>query len=175
MGERANDRRTGDALLGVAREYLRGEYVPKIRRCLERLDRDDVWWRPNEACNSVGNLLLHLAGNTRQWIVAGIGGARDVRRRSREFDRDEGDPEELFAHLRGTVDEACGVLEELDPDDLGDARTIQGQDVTVLEAVCHVVEHFSMHTGQIVYVTKQRTGRDLEFYRVEDGIAEENW
>lgn len=167
--------RTGEALLEVARDYLEGEYVPKIRRCLDRLDRDDVWWTPNEACNSVGNLLLHLAGNTRQWIVSGVGGEEDVRRRAREFERGDGDPEELFAHLRETVDEACGVLEELDPGSLGDARTIQGQDVTVLEAVCHVVEHFSMHTGQIVHVTKERTGRELDFYRVEDGVAEENW
>ena len=67
------------------------------------------------------------------------------------------------------------VLEELDPADLGESRTIQGQEVTVRDAVYHVVEHFSMHTGQIVYVTKLRTGRDLGFYRVEAGIAEENW
>ncbi len=166
---------TGRAVLDIAGDYLSGEYVPKIRRCLERLDRDDVWWRPNEACNSVGNLLLHLAGNTRQWIVSGVGDAEDVRRRSREFERGDGDPEELFAHLRGTVEEACGVLEELDPGSLGETRTIQGQEVTVLEAVCHVVEHFSMHTGQIVHMTKARTGRELEFYRVQDGIAEENW
>lgn len=170
-----SDRRTGRAFLRAASEYLEGEYLPKIRRCLDRLDRTDVWWRPNEASNSVGNLLLHLAGNTRQWIVSGVGGAEDVRRRSREFDRREGDPEELFARLRDTVDEACRVLDELDPGSLGESRTIQGQDVTVLEAVYHVVEHFSMHTGQIVYVTKLRTGSDLDFYRVEDGVAEENW
>jgi len=166
---------SGRAFVRASREYLSGEYVPKIRRCLDRLDRTDVWWRPNDACNSVGNLLLHLAGNTRQWIVSGVGGAKDVRRRSREFDRDEGDPEELFRRLRETVSEACGVLEELDPADLGESRTIQGQEVTVRDAVYHVVEHFSMHTGQIVYVTKLRTGRDLGFYRVEAGIAEENW
>jgi len=127
---------TGRAFVRASREYLSGEYVPKIRRCLDRLE---------------------------------------PRRRSREFARREGDPDELFRRLRDTVDEACGVLEELDPDALGVVRTIQGQEVTVLQAVYHVVEHFSMHTGQIVYVTKLRTGRDLEFYRVEDGIAEENW
>lgn len=166
---------TGRALLRTAGEYLGGEYVPKIRRCLDLLDRSDVWWRPNEASNSVGNLLLHLSGNTRQWIVSGVGGAEDVRRRSREFGRSEGDPERLFLELRDTVEEARGVLDDLDPAVLHEEQTIQGQRVTALEAVCHVVEHFSMHTGQIVYVTKLRTGRDLEFYRVEDGIAEENW
>lgn len=165
----------GRAFLRTSREKLRGQYVPMIRRSLDRLDRDDVWWRPNPASNSVGNLLFHLAGNTRQWIVSGIGGAEDVRRRQREFDRREGDPGEAFGHLRRTVEEACAVLGDLDPGTLDEERTIQGQEVTVLEAVYHVVEHFSMHTGQIVYVTKLRSGRDLRFYRVEDGEAEENW
>lgn len=166
---------TGAAFLRASRHFLRGEYVPKIGRCLDRLDETDVWWRPNQDSNSVGNLLLHLAGNTRQWIVSGIGGAEDVRRRPREFARDGGDPGELFDALRGTVEEACEVLRAVEPADLEATRTIQGRDVTVLEAVYHVVEHFSMHTGQIVYVTKLRTGSDLRFYRVSDGEVEENW
>lgn len=166
----------GRPFLDVSREKLEGEYLPKIRRCLADLEPADVWWRPNSSSNSVGNLMLHLAGNTRQWIVSGVGGAEDVRRRPREFARREGDPEEVFVRLRETVEEACSVLGDLDPARLEEARTIQGMRVTVLEAVYHVVEHFSMHTGQIVYATKLRTGRDLGFYRVdEDGDVEENW
>lgn len=165
----------GSAFLRVSREKLREEYVPKLGRCLEELEREDVWWRPNEASNSVGNLLLHLEGNTRQWIVSGIGGAEDVRRRSREFAREDGDPDRLVRELRETVEEACGVLRDLEPDLLGSTRTVQGRRVTALEAVYHVVEHFSMHTGQVVYVTKLRTGRDLRFYRISDGEVEENW
>lgn len=165
----------GRGFLRTSRSKLRSEYLPKIRRCLDRLDRADVWWRPNPASNSIGNLLYHLAGNTRQWIVAGVGGAEDVRERSREFDRAGGDPEEAFGHLESTVEEACGVLGSLEPGRLSEPRTVQGQDVTVLGAVYHVVEHFSGHTGQILYVTKLRTGRTLDFYRIEDGEAEENW
>lgn len=167
---------TGGAFLRASREHLRGEYVPKIRRCLEALPPEDVWWRPNDVSNSVGNLMLHLAGNTRQWIVSGVGGAEDVRRRAREFARRDGDPAEVFGRLEGTVEEACDVLRALDPDRLGETATIQGRAVTLLEAVLHVVEHFSSHTGQIVYATKLRTGRDLAFYRIDgDGEVEENW
>lgn len=166
----------GRPFLAASREKLSGEYVPKIRRCLDELEPGDVWWRPNDVSNSVGNLMLHLAGNTRQWIVSGVGGAEDVRRRSREFARRDGDPEAAFARLEETVEEAGDVLRGLDPVRLGETRTIQGMRVSVLEAIYHVVEHFSMHTGQIVYVTKLRTGRDLQFYRVDEtGDVEENW
>lgn len=167
---------TGRPFLDVSREKLAGEYLPKIRRCVDELEPEDVWWRPNDVSNSVGNLMLHLAGNTRQWIVSGVGGAEDVRRRSREFARREGDPEAAYARLDEAVEEAGGVLRDLDPAGLGETRTIQGTRVSVLEAVYHVVEHFSMHTGQIVFVTKLRTGRDLRFYRVDEaGDVEENW
>lgn len=167
----------GATFLRASRRHLAGEYVPKIGRCLRVLEEDDVWWRPNEASNSVGALLRHLSGNTRQWIVSGVGGAEDVRRRSQEFEPGEReDPDRLFGRLRATVSEACGVLEDLEPVELERRVTVQGQDVTALEAVYHVVEHFSTHTGQIVYVAKLRTGRDLAFYRIEDGlVVEENW
>lgn len=166
----------GQPFLDVSRGKLVGEYLPKIRRCLDELEPEDVWWRPNDVSNSVGNLMLHLAGNTRQWIVGGVGGAEDVRRRDREFARREGDPEAVFARLEETVEEAGDVLRALDPARLGEPRTIQGTRVSVLEAVYHVVEHFSMHTGQIVFVTKLRTGRDLQFYRIDEaGDVEENW
>lgn len=160
------------AFILESRRYLRGEYFPKIRACVERLGDDDVWWRPNEASNSIGNVILHLAGNVRQWIVSGVGGAADTRRRQEEFDqRDRIPKDELLAHLGAAIEEVDAVLAELPPGRLADRRTIQGRDVSVFEAIYHVVEHFAMHAGQVTYLTKLRTDSDLGFYRDAGGHA----
>ncbi len=167
----------GHAFLDTSRAYLRDDYLPKIARCVEALSPDDVWWRPNDASNSIGNLMLHLAGNVRQWIIHGIGGATDVRKRQHEFDeRSPIPPKELLNYLRTTLAEVDAVLASVSPDDLLDKRSIQGLDRTVLEAIYHVVEHFGMHTGQIIYIAKLRTGADLNFWDIgADGSAQKNW
>ena len=162
-----------ESFLRESRRYLMGDYLPKILICLDSLSEADVWWRGNEASNSIGNLVLHLAGNARQWIVHGVGGAVDVRQRQSEFDRRGAiAPSELAALLHTTLTEVDSVLASLDPATLLDARRIQGLDTTVMGAVYHVVEHFSTHTGQIVMLTKLRTGRDLGFWEVRaDGTV----
>lgn len=159
-----------------SRRYLSSEYLPKIRRAVEVLGPEAIWWRPNEGSNSIGNLILHLAGNVRQWVVAGIGEAPDLRERQAEFDRREGlTSGELLEILTLTLEEVDQVLGELAPEDLDEERVIQGLPNTVLGALYHVVEHFSMHTGQIIYISKLQTGRDMEFYRVRGGEVETNW
>lgn len=166
----------GQAFIDRSRSYLRSEYLPKIRRCLEEIPPEDLWWRPNPASNSIGNLLLHLAGNVRQWVISGIGGEPDHRQRGKEFAADaEPAAGELLELLEGTVEAVDRVLVGLDPDRLLEPRRIQGRDVTVLDALYHATEHFAMHTGQIIYITKLRTGRDLRFYDVEDGLARPAW
>lgn len=174
--------RVAKAFLVTSRAHLIGEYVPKIQRCLRALSEDDVWWRPNPASNSVGNLVLHVAGNARQWIVTGVCGSPDTRDRPGEFSRTEGlSRAELSEHLDATMAAVDAAMTSLEaeaygrPELLEDRRTIQGMDVSVMEAVYHVVEHFSQHTGQIIYITKARTGGDLSFWQVEGGVARPNW
>ncbi len=156
--------------------YLMGDYLPKIRLCLQGLSDEDLWWRPNDASNSIGNLILHLAGNARQWVVSGIGGAPDRRRRDEEFSH-EGSMSgpELVAHLEMALEEVAGVLSGMGPQELLETRVIQGMSVSVLDALYHVVEHFSTHTGQIIYLAKLRTGQDLGFWEVTDGKAVRKW
>ena len=152
--------------LAKSRSLLVSEYLPKIERCLEHLTDEDVWWRPNDASNSIGNLMLHLRGNVTQWIIGGVGGRARERRRQQEFDERAHVPaEELLANLTAVVEEAAKVIRGLDDQALLSRRQIQDYDVTVLEAIYHVVEHFSMHTGQIVLFTKARTGEDLKLWR----------
>src|ERR1041385_8541259 len=154
---------TSAAFLARARDAPPGHYLPKIAAAIERLAEADVWWRPNDASNSIGNLMLHLAGNIRQWIVSGGGGAPDERDRAAEFARREPlSGEELLAILTEAVLEADAVIARTDPADLGDRRAVQGRTVTALQAIYHAVEHFGMHTGQILYIAKLRAGADLD-------------
>ena len=154
------------AFLLKSRLLIRDDYLPKIERCLERLDDGDIWWRPNETSNSIGNLLLHLCGNVTQWIIGGVGGRPYERRRQEEFDGRARIPAaELLRRMRAVVEEADEVMGGLDAGSLLTTRGIQGYDVTVLEAIYHVVEHFGMHTGQIILLSKARTGADLKLWQ----------
>jgi uncharacterized damage-inducible protein DinB len=155
-----------------SRHYLASEYPKKIQLCLDTLPADALWRRSDDGSNSIGNLLLHLEGNIRQWIVSSVGGAPDRRQRSSEFAATDGaDAATLFAALRATLDAADAVIAGLSVDDLASRRTIQGRDVSVFDAVYHVVEHFSLHTGQIILLTKQYAPGSVQFYEDAGGLA----
>lgn len=164
------------AFLERSRHYLSHEYPTKIQLCLDVLPADAVWRRSDAGSNSIGNLLLHLEGNIRQWIVCSVGGAPDHRHRSSEFAaRDGADVGTLFDHLRSTLAEADAVIAGLQPADLDTRRLVQGRDVSVFDAVYHVVEHFSLHTGQIILLTKQYAPGAIRFYDDADGLATPRW
>ncbi len=138
----------------------------RIEDCLARLTPEQIWTRNSENENAVGNLVLHLCGNVRQWIGSGVGGLADHRRRDTEFDARGGKaPADLSELLNATVAQAAGIIREVPARRLTERILPQGYDVTVLEAIAHVVEHFSHHTGQIILLTKMLTGDDLGFYR----------
>jgi uncharacterized damage-inducible protein DinB len=155
----------GGEFLGYSASKLR-ELALRIETCIGELSEEQVWARGKESENAVGNLVLHLCGNVRQWIVSAIGGQPDHRVRDAEFAaRGSVAKGELFARLRSTVEEALRVIGGLTEEQLSARHSIQGYDVSVLEAIYHVVEHFSMHTGQIIFITKLVTTADLGFYR----------
>ena len=163
------DRDTATTMIALSRRYLR-EYLTKIRLAVSVLDDHVIWARPNESSNSIGNLMLHLAGNARQWIVSGVGKAPDIRNRQSEFDQRAPIPvTELIDKLEVTISDVDRVLASLTPEDLHTRRTIQANDITVLEAVYHVVEHFSMHTGQIILLAKADQADRVRFYDMVDG------
>jgi uncharacterized damage-inducible protein DinB len=138
----------------------------RIQDCLARLTPEQVWARGSDNENAVGNLVLHLSGNVRQWIGSGVAGLSDHRDRDAEFDARGGKSKEELAELLATrVSEAIGIIRSLPPARLTEQVGPQGYNVTVLEAISHVFEHFSMHTGQIILLTKLFTGQDLAFYR----------
>jgi len=150
--------------LAQARHLLAQVYLPRIAACLRELSEEQIWWRSNPASNSMGNLVLHLEGNVRQWIVSGLGEKPDRRERDLEFA--ETGPilsRTLFARLRRTVKDAERVLHKLDDEALAKTYSIQGFRVTGMRTVFHVAEHFSHHTGQIILLTKALAGKDLQF------------
>ena len=135
--------------------------------CLQQLSEEEIWWRPNAESNSAGNLVLHLCGNVRQWIISGLGGVEDKRDRDREFSEQGPIPgKRSLTQLRRTVRDACRVLAKLSDDSLSRKYKIQGFHVTGLDAAFHVAEHFGYHTGQIVYITKLKRAQDLRFTRL---------
>lgn len=167
---------TGESFIASARAYFTEDYLPKIERSLELLTDEQIWWRANPQSNSIGNLLLHLSGNVRQWIVCGIGEAADNRDRDSEFaQRDTIPREELLGRLKQTLKENDATLAKFDPDELLERYSIQGCDVTALAAIFHVVEHFSMHTGQIIMMAKVFSEVDLGFYDFTDATPVLKW
>ncbi|MEP6714239.1 MAG: DUF1572 family protein [Terriglobia bacterium] len=137
--------------------------VNRIEVCLGKLTDDQIWARGHETENAVGNLILHLAGNVRQWIVSGLGGAADTRVREVEFATRSGIPAaELASLLKQVVDEGAAVIEGMTAERLTHVYDIQGRTPTGVDAVLNVVEHFGQHTGQIIYATKYLTGEDLK-------------
>jgi uncharacterized damage-inducible protein DinB len=143
-----------------------GQLASRIETCLGKLTEEQIWARGSEQENAVGNLVLHLCGNVRQWIIAGVGGEPDRRKRDEEFAARGSVPSpELEERLSTVIEEATAVIRSVTNERLAKRITVQKYDVSVMEAIYHVVEHFSMHTGQIIFATKMMTSEDLGFYQ----------
>jgi uncharacterized damage-inducible protein DinB len=162
--------------LARSRYWLTKEYPIKLRHCVNALPRSAVWARPNQGSNSIGNLIVHLTGNVTEWILGGIGGQSITRYRAGEFAQTEGaDGPKLLDNLDAVLREADAVLAGLTEADLARSLVIQDRETTVLAAVYHVVEHFSMHTGQIVLLTKIYAPDKIHFYDDSSGKARPIW
>jgi len=157
------------AFIEFSRKKLIDQYWPRLHGCVQALSDEQVWWRPNEASNSIGNLILHLNGNVRQWLISSFKRVEDKRDRPAEFrEREESPASALLDKLGSTMNEASGVLASVGEADLLTPFEIQGYSINGLQAIYQVVEHFGLHYGQIVYITKLLKGQDLGFYRELD-------
>jgi uncharacterized damage-inducible protein DinB len=134
-----------------------------VEKCLQKLTDEQIWQRQGAYENSVGNLVLHLCGNARQWVIHGIGGAADVRVREAEFSAKAGyTGAELIALFADTIAETKKVIGEVTAEQLVERIVPQGRDVSVLEAIYQVVGHVQQHVGQIILLTKQMTVSDMD-------------
>jgi len=147
------------AFAAESARYLREVYPPRLERALATLPEGDLWWSPHPECLSVGTILRHLEGNVRQWILSGLAGAPDRRDRAAEFASPEHpDGATLMASRRATLAAAAAHVASMDAAALARPHTIQGFATTGQDAVYHVVEHVSWHTGQAVWIAKARAG-----------------
>jgi hypothetical protein len=161
-----------DLYLETARGTL-SEGMRKIEHCVNQLTDAQVWWRDRPEMNSIANLMLHLSGNVRQWIVSGIGGSPDTRNRPREFSDHSGRPKtEILASLKAAVDEADAAMARLSADDLVAERKIQGFDSNVTSALFHSISHFRGHTQEIIHLTRVQLGDKYKFDFVPQGAAQ---
>ena len=130
-------------------------FLRNAERCLEQLDDAKVWYRAHPQANAVGNLVLHLVGNLRQWILGGVGGQPDTRDRPAEFSASKGrSKDELAGMLRDTVEECRRVIDALPIARVTEAKRIQDTDTTIAYALVMAVSHLGVHVGQIQLITK---------------------
>ena len=142
------------------------ENTQRIRKCLEEINEEEAWQYPNEHLNSVGNLILHLCGNIRQYVISTLGEAEDNRDRDKEFSTKAGPSKAMLFHeLSGTVAEAVDVIKKTDENKLRHVYIVQGYNLSGIGIVIHVAEHYSYHTGQIVFWIKQLKNKDMGFYK----------
>lgn len=154
-----------DLLIREVKRRLFDESIPRLKLCLNHLSEDQIWHRPNEHSNSVGNLVLHLCGNMRQWILSGLAGQTDIRERDAEFSRTEPIPTaQLLGQLDALATEVNRALDEVQPEDLLSGHDVQTFRENGLSILVHVVEHFSYHVGQITYVVKATKNIDTGYY-----------
>ena len=162
--EESNGDSLSTALIAECELRLFDQSLPRLRKCLALLKENEIWLRPNAETVSVGNLVLHLCGNLRQWIISALGYAQDIRERDKEFsERGPISTPVLLSMLDDTMTEVGTVLRHLDPNQLLEKRPVQGRLETGVSILVHVVEHFSYHVGQIGYFVKSRKAIDLGY------------
>ena len=154
-----------NALIDNIVRYLIDENFPRVIKCLEMLNEEEIWYRPNNQSNSVGNLVLHLNGNLNQWILDYIGGKAFVRNRQLEFDAEKThNKEELILMMTNLSEELVSCIQLISNDKLLDILPIENQQETGISVLIHITEHFSFHAGQIAYITKWLKNQQTNFY-----------
>ncbi|HEY1923169.1 MAG TPA: DUF1572 family protein [Tepidisphaeraceae bacterium] len=148
----------------AANRHTLSEGMRKITHCVNQLTDAQLWWRSRPEMNSIANLMLHLSGNLRQWLIAGAIGAKDIRNRPMEFaDRSNRPKSEILSILANAVSEADKTLANINPDQLLSRRRIQGFDTTVLSAITNSIPHFRGHVQEIIHMTRIQLGEKYRF------------
>jgi uncharacterized damage-inducible protein DinB len=159
-----------DALIVETSRRLFEEGIPRIKKCLNLLTEEEIWYRPNENSNSVGNIILHLCGNVRQWLGAGLGKLPKVRKRDEEFSTKGGfNKKEILEKLEKLQEMSEDILSKVTYEDLLAVHEVQVYQETGLSILMHVTEHFSYHVGQITYFVKAKKDLDTGYYEEDLG------
>lgn len=144
----------GKAFLAESRYRFESCFI-RLFHCLDQINENQVWWKPNERMNSIGILIKHLCGNLRQWTVIQMNNSEDFRNRDEEF-KDEKKPskKDLINLLEEVKEDFISAVDNFDPARLGEPKFIQGFNVTILAAMYHSLTHLEEHLGQIIFLTR---------------------
>ena len=154
----------GKAFLEESKYRLESSFM-RLFHCLEQINENQVWWKPDEQMNSIGILIKHICGNLRQWTVIQMNSSRDFRNRDEEFkDEKRLTKEEVINLLKGIKEDFLSAADNFDPDRLGEIRLIQGFNVTILAAIYHSLTHLEGHVGQIILLTRMQLGNNYKTY-----------
>lgn len=149
--------------------YRLDEGTRMIKISLESVSESDIWKKPNDSSNNIGNQIIHICGNMTQYIIASLEEQDDYRNRDEEFSMTGGFTKiQLIQKLEDTVNKAKLVLNGCNKRQLIKKREVQGFNLSGIGIVIHAVEHYSYHTGQIAFWTKLLTNKDLGFYDGRD-------
>lgn len=141
------------------------ESFERILYCLQLLTPQQIWFKPNPVTNPVGNLVLHICGNTRQWIFSGLLGQKDLRKRKQEFILTDLPKEELIRMIQTLRQDILQHLPQLRQTLLEKTYPVQTFQETGVSILIHVIEHTSYHTGQITQLTKLITEQETNYYK----------
>lgn len=138
--------------------------LSRIAHCVNQLSEEQVWWRPPQGMNAVGNLLLHLTGNVKQVLVDNLTGAPDTRNRPAEFASREAIPKaELLGRLTAIVQQAKAAFTAASDDRLASVVRVNNNDWTGIQAAVRCVAHFRGHTQEIIHMTREILGEKYQF------------
>ena len=158
-----------DLIIIQAKVRILDENIPRIFKCLDMLTTEQVWHKFHTHTNAIGNLILHLEGNARQWILSTFADHADHRQRQQEFDHDTVmDKAQLKARLHSLSGALMACFDNITEQNLLNEHTVQCYRESGISILIHVIEHFSYHTGQIAYVTKWLTEKPTSFYEGQD-------
>ncbi|MEE9438081.1 MAG: DUF1572 family protein [Saprospiraceae bacterium] len=142
------------------------EGLERIKTCLNLVSYNQIWWKPNDNSNAIGNLILHLNGNVRQWLITTLNEDKDTRQRELEFlPNRQFTKRELLSIVNTLALDLEEVIPKISLEKLEKVYNVQGYKETLLSIIFHVIEHFSYHVGQITYITKMILDIDTRYYK----------
>ena len=132
--------------------------LERVSACLDGLSEAQLNWRPPiDGGNSVYVIATHTLGNARAFVLGIACGQPLERDRPAEFRASGRDASDLTAQARHLSDDIEAALAGLAAPAL-DRRLLppqslwgegEAQEISVREAILHVVEHASIHLGQL--------------------------
>ena len=149
--------------LDFSRNKLLSQYWPRLRSCVELLTDEQIWWRPNEESNSVGNIVLHLTGSLNHFLNRNLGGMEYARNREAEFAERRAIPrQELMAMFDEMTERAERTFDGLTPERLAEPSPEPKMSTIVLEDLLGILSHIAAHTAQIVWIAKMLHGKEID-------------